>query len=55
MAEERTLSALKPKKETKFIEKLTGKMLRPQTVQEADKSRFIVCHLPLASIMVYSC
>ncbi|KAL1960962.1 hypothetical protein VTO42DRAFT_4850 [Malbranchea cinnamomea] len=41
MAEERALQALKPKKETKFIEKLTGKMLQPKTAQQADKSKFI--------------
>ena len=42
LAEERALESLKPKRETKFIEKVPGKMLQPKTVAAADKSNFIV-------------
>ncbi|WEW59321.1 transcription initiation factor IIF, beta subunit [Emydomyces testavorans] len=41
LAEKRALEALKPKRETKFIERVTGKMLQPKTAQAADKSQFI--------------
>ncbi|KAI1913451.1 hypothetical protein LOZ12_003183 [Ophidiomyces ophidiicola] len=41
IAEKRALEALKPKRETKFIERVTGKMLQPKTAQAADKSNFI--------------
>ncbi|EGE06650.1 transcription initiation factor IIF subunit beta [Trichophyton equinum CBS 127.97] len=41
LAEERALESLKPKRETKFIEKVPGKMLQPKTVAAADKSNFI--------------
>lgn len=54
MAEARALEALKPKKETKFIEKLTGKMLRPQTAVAADKSSFIV-RRELSTLGLYWC
>ncbi|PGH26793.1 hypothetical protein AJ80_01559 [Polytolypa hystricis UAMH7299] len=41
IAEAKALEALKPKRETILIEKLTGKMLQPRTAQAADKSTFI--------------
>lgn len=44
MAEARALDVLKPKRETLYIGKVSGEMLKPKTVAAADKSTFIVSH-----------
>ncbi|KKZ63900.1 transcription initiation factor TFIIF subunit beta [[Emmonsia] crescens] len=41
MAEARALDVLKPKRETLYIGKVSGEMLKPKTVAVADKSTFI--------------
>ncbi|KAK2740750.1 hypothetical protein FQN57_005982 [Myotisia sp. PD_48] len=41
LAEKRALESLKPKRETKFIERVPGKMLQPKSVAAADRSNFI--------------
>jgi transcription initiation factor TFIIF subunit beta len=42
ISEARALEALKPKHETKFVPKITGKMLQPKNLVPGDKGAFVV-------------
>jgi hypothetical protein len=42
LSEARVLEALKPKRETKFVPKITSKMLQPKNVIPGDKGAFVV-------------
>lgn len=42
ISEARALEALKPKREAKFVPKITGKMLQPKNVVPGDKGAFVV-------------
>lgn len=50
MAEARALDVLKPKRETLYIGKVSGEMLKPKTVAVADKSTFIVSRIVFPSL-----
>jgi hypothetical protein len=42
IAESRALEALKPKRETKFVGKVSGKLLQPRNLVPGDKGAFVV-------------
>jgi transcription initiation factor TFIIF subunit beta len=42
ISEARALEALKPRRETRFVERFTGNMLQPKTVVPGDKGAFVV-------------
>lgn len=44
ISEARALEALKPKRETKFVAKISGKMLQPKNVVPGDKGAFVVSY-----------
>ncbi|KAL1988997.1 hypothetical protein VTN96DRAFT_5760 [Rasamsonia emersonii] len=47
ISEARALEALKPKRETKFVPKITGKMLQPKNVVPGDKGAFVQATKPV--------
>lgn len=49
ISEQRALEALKPRKETVFIEKIPGKILQSRTALPSQQGAFVVC-LPLSMI-----
>jgi transcription initiation factor TFIIF subunit beta len=43
LSEKRALEALKPKRETVFIDKVPGKLLQARNVLPGEKGAFVVC------------
>jgi transcription initiation factor TFIIF subunit beta len=46
ISEARALEALKPRRETRFVERFTGNMLQPKTVVPGDKGAFVQATRP---------
>lgn len=45
ISEAKALEALKPRRETKFVSKITGTMLQPKNIVPGDKGAFVVSHI----------
>jgi transcription initiation factor TFIIF subunit beta len=45
ISEAKALETLKPRRETKFVSKITGTMLQPKNVVPGDKGAFVVSHI----------
>lgn len=55
ISERKALEALKPKRETVFIDKVPGKLLQPRNALPGEKSAFVVSIQSVLLAWVYSC
>ena len=53
ISEKKALEALKPKRETVFIDKVPGKLLQPRNALPGEKSAFVVSIDYLYSFVIY--
>jgi transcription initiation factor TFIIF subunit beta len=55
ISEARALQSLKPRRETKFVPKISGKMLQPKNLVPGDKGAFVVSIIAESVVSLLVC